>query len=385
MERTKLLSHTNKHRLNSYLGKAGKATAPIFGIAVVILSLEMLNAQELNQEQQISAFQAGQFLFVGDVFDATFLQPTVAHKQWSTRQWADEFSRLRQLGTRSLIIQWSKHDEVTFYPEVLGQRDSLLHRVTAAAKESGIDFYIGLTLNSDWSKPQELDGMRIDAALEESKRAATIIHQQFGQRPGFLGWYIPQELTDIFYTHEQQELILTFFSRLTQMLHGLDPLKPVIASGYTAPDKSHLVKFTMWWMHVFDESGIDTLIFQDGAGMSEHKEWKSIKPYLEAISIIDDEYFSGNVWFIAEIFTQLNGPDINQQKFRADSANFDRVLQQLEMLGHFGKKIASYAYFPYMRPSHSESASRLYDKYKEFVDQRVTANRAGINGDYDAQ
>lgn len=375
---------TSKNGWHRYFQMAGKITALLFVIVIGLFSLKSLNASELMQEQHTGENPDDQFLYTGDVFDATFLQPAIAHKKWSIRQWSDEFSRLRQLGTRSLIIQWSQYDEVVFYSE-LDERDSLLHRVITAATESGLDFYIGLASNSDWSKPQDLNGMKIDAALEENKRIATVIYQKFGQHPGFLGWYIPQELTDIFYTDDQHNLIIAFFSSLTRMLHELDRIKPVLASGYTSPEKSHLVKFTMWWMRVFDESGIDILIFQDGVGITDQKKWKAIKPYAEAISIIDDEYASSDIWFVVEIFTQVDGSHINNKPFRAKPANFDRVSQQLEMLGRFGKKIVSYAYFPYMRPASSKAASRLYDRYREYVEQRAAINRVAIAGNYDAQ
>lgn len=334
------------------------------------------------EQQQPGNSQVDQFLYVGDAFDVTFLQPTLAHKEWSTRQWRDEFTRLRKLGTRALVIQWSQYDMVTFYPKP-GEQDSLLSRIASAAVESGLDFYTGLALNSDWAKPQTLDGRKIDRALRENKQVATSIHQHFGKHPNFLGWYIPQELTDIFYTDDQRELILGFFSELSDFLKELDTLKPILASGYTLPEKSHLVKFTMWWMRVFDESGIDTLIFQDSAGTATKQKWETITPYVEAISIIDDEYFSGDIWFVAEIFSQLDGPDINNRPFRAVPADFGRISRQLQLLGGYGKRIASYAYFPYMQPDSGEAASRLYQQYKQFVENRAANNKAVILGRHD--
>lgn len=322
--------------------------------------------------------QIDQFLYVGDVFDVSFLQPTVAHNAWSASQWTEEFARMQQLGTRELIVQWSQYDNVVFYSED-GKQDSLLHRVASAAAETGLDFYVGLALNSDWAKPQTLDAQKINQALKENKRVSTIIQQHFGKHPNFRGWYIPQEITDVFYTGDQRELILRFFSELTGFLREFDTLKPIIASGYTSPDKSHLVKFTIWWMSVFDRSGIDILLFQDGAGTPNQQKWDAVAPYIEAISIIDDEYFSGEVWFVAEIFTQLDGPDVNNKPFRAVPADFERISRQLKMLGRLGKKMASYAYFPYMQPNSGEPANRLYQQYKNFVENRVSNNKLRLD------
>jgi hypothetical protein len=329
--------------------------------------------------QQFGYNQIDQFLYVGDSFDVTFLQPTVVHKKLSIDEWADEFARIRQLGINELVIQWTRYDNVTFYP-LKDKGDSLVNRIAEAAEKVGLDLYFGLAMNSNWAKPQNLDGKMIDQALHESKEAAKIVHSLLGKHPNFRGWYIPQELTDLFYTYEQQELLLVYFSELTAYLHKLDDLKPVLASGYTSPEKSHLVKFTMWWMHVFDESGIDILIFQDGAGTGNPKKWEQILPYVEAIAIIDDDYFSGDVWFVAEVFTQLDGPDINNKPFRAIPADFNRISMQLKLLGQLGKRLASYAYFPYMQPSAGVAADSLYQNYKEFINKRVTNNKAEALG-----
>ena len=354
-----------------------KLAEVLFVIVIALFLVNMVNASELMQEQHSREDRVEQFLYIGDAFDVTFLQPTTAHKEWSVQQWSEEFSRLRQLGTRSLIIQWSQYDKVTFFPEG-GEKDSLLHRVTAAATECGLDFYIGLTFNSDWLRPQNLDGKIVESALEESERIAAIIYQQFGQHRGFRGWYIPQELTDSFYTDDQRQLILDFFSSLTNLLHEFDMLKLVLASGYTSPENNHLVKFTMWWIRVLEDSGIDILIFQDGAGTADQQKWKAIEPYVEAISLIADEYTSNNIWFVVEIFTQIDGPNINNKPFRAEPANFDRVSQQLEMLGRFGKKIVSFSYFPYMQPANGVEAAGLYEKYKKFVEHRAKFNRNSV-------
>ena len=370
-----------KRQLYGYLLVLGSVTVLVFLLVVGLLSANGVEASESKPAQQTGERTIDQFLYFGDAFHATFLQPTVAHKEWTPQQWSNEFSRLRQLGTRSLIIQWSQYDNTAFYAES-GEQDSLLHRVTKGAADNDIGFYIGLALNRDWSEIQGLDSGKIGTALKESKRVARIIYQQFGQNPGFRGWYIPQELTDVDYTDDQHKLILNFFANLTATLRGFDPLKPVVASGYTSPERSHVVRFTMWWTRVFDNSGIDILIFQDSAGTSDQVKWMNIEPYLEAISIIDDEFVSTSIWFLAEIFTQVDGPPINGKPFRAEPADFDRVARQIEMLGRFDKKLASYAYFPYMRPTAGESASRLYDRYREFIERRAASNKAAVDGNY---
>ena len=346
-----------------------------------ILSLFVMSttlAQAVQQQaKQVLEPVASEFLFVGDAFDVTFLQPTVEHQQWSLQQWKQEFKVLHQLGIKALVIQWSQHDHVSFFSTKAGE-DSLLQRIAEASLDTGLEFYIGLSTNSAWSKPQNLNDELVNNVLEENKRVAKIIYTHFEKHPNFRGWYIPQELTDVFYTDDQRELILGFFSELTTTLHQLAPLKAVLASGYTSPEKSHLVNFTMWWSLVFNEAGIDILLFQDGAGIAKQGKWKDAIPYLEAISIIDDKFFDGDVWLVGEIFTQTDGLGINNKPFRAVPADFERVSQQIEVLSKFGKRMASYAYFPYMQPSSGNGAEQLHQKYHTYLQNKVKENLSQV-------
>lgn len=354
------------------------------GIAFILLAsaISISNpwtVQALADKHGARAERPEPFLFVGDAFDATFLQPTAAHAEWSESRWRREFARMAALGTRALIVQWSEYQDVPFH-STAGDEDAVLDRVAAAANFTGIDLYLGLALGDAWAEPQTLDGGQIARAIDDNRRVATILHQRFAVHPRFRGWYIPQELTDGFYNDEQKELILGLFAQTTALLRQLDPLKPILASGYTDPAHSHLVTFTLWWTRVFDESGIDILLFQDRAGISHGRDRKPIAPYLEAISMIDDEYFSGDVWFIAEIFTQVDGPEINGKPFRAVPAGYERVAGQLSLLGEYGKAIASYAYFPYMQSDAGPAAEELYKRYKAYVADRVKTNKAAAPG-----
>ena len=353
---------------------------PVPVISCVILALFLITSSSNAEDQgkkntnpTVGRVNIDEFLFIGDAFDVTFLQPTVAHQKWSIEQWKREFLDMRQIGLRGLVVQWSRYDRVSFVAEKSGQ-DSLLERIAEAAAASGLELYIGLSLSKSWSEPQNLNVGLVNAELKENKSIAKTIYAQMEKYPHFRGWYIPHELTDLFYTEDQRELILRFFFGLTNYLHQLDPLKLVLASGYTSPEKNNLVYFTMWWMRVFDKAGIDVLIFQDGAGTAAQDKWQDIYPYLEAISIIDKEYFGGDVWFLAEVFTQLDGLDINGKPFRAVPADFRRVEKQIETLGKFGKRMVSYSYFPYMRPEAGPGAAALYEAYGKYIQEKVNSN-----------
>ena len=187
-----------------------------------------------------------EFLFTGEAFEVTFLQPTVAHQSWGIEQWRSELRNLRRIGVDTLIVQWSRYDGVDFVTAGKG-KEGLIELVAKTAGEFGLDLYVGLSLSKIWSQPQVLNAELVHAELEANKALAKTIYTQLGRHLHFRGWYIPHELTDVFYNDEQRELILRLMSGISGYLNRLDPMKRVIASGYTLPDKSHIVRFTLWW------------------------------------------------------------------------------------------------------------------------------------------
>ena len=131
--------------------------------------------------------------------------------------------------------------------------------------------------------------------------------------------------------------------------------------------------FVQAWSDLIDRLGIDVLIFQDSAGIAQNESWEDILPFVEAITVLDEE-FSGDVWLVAELFTQTSGPPLDESSFKAEPANIDRVRKQLEELGGFEKKLIAFSYFDYMRPEAGEAAGKLLEGYRQLLNQKLAQN-----------
>lgn len=310
-----------------------------------------------------------QWLFTGDSFEGTFVQLNNNNRKWSTQQWRTEFADLRRIGFNTLIVQWVRYGNDDFFT-LDDYGTSHIERIAIAAEESNIDLYVGLSLDKSWWQTRNVTAKLMDEELIQNKKTAEQIQKLLRQHKSFRGWYIPHELSDLHYNSKQCEMILRFFKQLTSYLHRIEPLKPVIASGYTDHDKSKIVQFVSWWTRFFNESGVDIWIFQDGAGVAGRSKWQNVLPFVEAIASLDED-FEGDVWLLAEIFTQTDGPPLNENNFKAESADIARILEQLDALGAFNKKIVIYSYFDYMRPSAGKDSTVLYDAYLQHINEKI--------------
>jgi hypothetical protein len=316
-----------------------------------------------------SALSVGERLFTGEGFEGTFLQLTVAHRTRSQQQWRAELDNLKKLGFDTLVLQWSVYDEVSFIED--GGADlGTVERILAAADEvGGIDCYLGLSLHASWWKTHERTDAFLQEELSRNIDAARRLYPRVERFRSFQGWYIPHEVTELV-SKDEREGIIQFFSKLSDHLKKLDPLKSILGSGYTDPGQANLVRFVLRWAEFLDRSGIDVLIFQDSAG-SRGKDWRAILPFAEAIAILD-ETFVGDVWLVAEAFDQTHGPPLDNKPFEARPAGIERIREQLEALGRFKRKLMVFSYFDYMRPGASESATRLFEAYRQLIEKKVT-------------
>jgi hypothetical protein len=308
-------------------------------------------------------------VFTGDGFEGTFLQLTVAHRAWSQQQWRAELDNLRKLGFDTLVLQWSVYDGVSFIDDE-GTDTSTVERILAAADDVRLDCYLGLSLRGSWWKPHEVTDEFLQNELSENIDTARRLYSRVEHFRSFQGWYIPHEMTDLISSDDQRESIIQFFSRLTENLKKLNPLKSILASGYTDPHQANLVRFVLRWSEFLEQAGIDVLIFQDGAG-ARGKDWRAILPFVEAVAILD-ESFAGDVWLVAEAFDQIHGPPVDDQSFEARPASMERIREQLDALRPFRRKLMVFSYFDYMRPGVSENTTQLFDAYRQLIEKKVT-------------
>jgi uncharacterized protein DUF4434 len=338
-------------------------------VAATIIACGVTSCAAVSQVSGAEVASIKESLFTGDAFEGTFVQPLNSHREWTVSRWREEFVKLRRVGVNTLVVQWSRFDKTDFLSSPK-ETASPLDRIMQAAGETGLEVFIGLSLSRGWADRNAIKEAQIERELLANRKIANEILSRFGTKRSFVGWYIPHEITDIGYSDLQRELILYFLRELSAALHRMAPLKPVMLSGYTDPEKSDGVRFRLWWNRIFEESGVDIVAFQDGAGIAGRKDWRSVLPYVKALGMLAED-FKGDVWLIAEVFSQTDGPPLNDKPFQAIPADIERVREQIEALGSYGRKLLAYSFFPYVLSSDDPNAKQLYDAYEAYLAKKL--------------
>jgi hypothetical protein len=315
-------------------------------------------------------------LFVGDSLEGTFLQLHQEHRKWPEAKWRGEFEQASRLGMKVLILQWVQHEQVDFAEKDRDQR-SCLEEIMGAADAQGMGVYVGLSLRNSWWKAGSFTAQYMAEELDRNKRLAERLYPMVKQHPCFRGWYIPHEVTDLENSGAEQESVIHFFSELTAQVHKVDPLKPILASGYTDPGRAKLVHFISWWTIFLREAGVDIVLFQDGAGIHPQGSWRNVLPLIEALVQVAEE-FGNELWLVPEIFTQTHGQPVDDKPFAAEPADYARVRQQLDGLGKSKLRLIAYTYFDYMRPEASAQAKGLYEATQRYVDEKAARARKQV-------
>jgi hypothetical protein len=331
---------------------------------------EVKSEPSSTMKNSIPSIEMSEWLLPGDGFAGTFFQPLNSNRSWSKEFWREEFSKMTQIGMKTLILQWSEYDEFNFFEDT-DQGPSIVKTIAGIADEMGIDFYVGLSIRKSWWELSKISSILVEEELVRNMKLADQMYPTLKRFKSFRGWYIPHEVTDLHYKEYQRELIYELFSKLSHHLRRLAPLKPIFGSGYTRPGETSLVRFVSRWSEFLDNAGIDYFIFQDGAGIADMKNWKDVVPYLDAIVQLDED-FPGDVWLLMEIFSQTDGPPLNKNPFKAEPAQPFRVLEELKVLETYKRNIIIYNYFDYMRPSAGEKQAELYGAYQRDMSEKIS-------------
>lgn len=350
---------------------------PLYAITLIALATVLLFATALMFKPQksaaptinppLSSDESAKILFPS----GSYLQLYEEHRQWSNERWLQEFKDMKKLGLDKLIIQWSDYDtDIPFFSQQPNQAPSLLERLLLIADKTNIKVYVGLSLRPSWWDTENVNPRLIKEELERNTKAAQTINRLVGKNPAFVGWYIPHEITDLYYTQEQRVLLISFFSKLAEQLKKLVPEKPVLFSAYTNQDISSLSDFKNWWIDFFDNvQGIDVFIFQDGAGIAGRSRWTDIAPYLKTLATLMKAYPT-SLWIQAESFTQTDGEPLNNNEWGDEPAPFSRLRRQLQMDSQYADEIVLYSFFEHMSPRLGQGSQQLFNDYLNFVSLR---------------
>lgn len=234
---------------------------------------------------------------------------------WALDHWSEErvealFRDMRRDGIERVLLPLMFEDEAYYPSEVLTGGDGRDHyaRLFDLAEAHGMQVLLpGVShqfhrqfLGGDWDPQAELD---------VNRRLYREMHERYGGRPNFWGWYIPHEAGDR--VHRGNVMLL--LRELPPYLKSLTPDKPVVFSPWftstltlgaeaTTPEA-----FAREWDAMLAEiEGLDICAIQDAtAPVEEIGEWfAAAAPVFKKHGV--------ELWSVAELFPREPGANLTR-------------------------------------------------------------------------
>ena len=144
----------------------------------------------------------------------TFLQLTRAHEEWPQKKWQQLFRYFRQMQLNRLVIQWTVYDDLGYPDDRDGHRVSQpsLETVLSLADAAGLGVLVGLVYDpSFWqrvNREPQLVAVYLRRLRVRGQAAAQELLPVVRAHPSFRGWYLPEEVNDVYWQKAATQRVL---------------------------------------------------------------------------------------------------------------------------------------------------------------------------------
>lgn len=296
-------------------------------------------------------------------FEGAFIQLDGHLEQFTPEQWHQELSYMNDLGMNLVISQFSGNAGYTFYPKNEGQ--DVFRTMLDTAAKLGMSVIGGLELPQGWWEPHQNFVERARTAAKDAKE----LWHYYGEHEAFAGWYIPHELDDHRFADDKYiPQINQFLKTIVETCKGLSEKHSVSMAPYFVKSMSP-ERFEEWYTKVLTGTGLDIMMLQDGVGCKRIDNKIDVPPYYEAMRNAC-QATGVEFWSDIEVFEQIHGMPVDEEKWAAVPAKIDLVMEQILVQSPYVTKTVIFDFSHYMSPLRSAATTKLYNDYKNVLAER---------------
>lgn len=344
----------------------------------------------------------------------SFLQ-SWACRDWSQERWEYEFAAMKELGMEYLILQsvydltmstesaskqdWQSYtvdSQYSLYPtNIEGLQGAILGGVNdgdvleyalSAAKETGMQVYIGLISdnrwwNYGWGRP-ELPADKKDTATESyfatwceyngklNGQMITEIWERYGQAYGeqIAGWYYYNEIWNIDAGCKKQDngaYAICLGNNINYMLDAINescPEKPMMLSPFYNQTISTALQYKDFWIDIFEVADFregDIFAPQDSVGANK-VSIEDLGAWIGCLKKAADTESGLRFWVNNECFNEDYTP-----------AEVSRFIEQMEATSQYAEKHITFSWNHYYNPLYDVSYTSYNEELKEYLEKEL--------------
>lgn len=293
-----------------------------------------------------------------DAITGIFIQP---NNHYLGFNWDEHVKRIKDVGMDTIILQWSVENRIDWCR-------GLVSPLLKAADKRGVDVFVGLYRDPDvWNIIGKVDEKRLLDYIEKragnEKKILDKLVKSYSEHKSLAGWYLPLEIDDLNWNAPwQKDIILDYLKEVSTYAHEVSDKKVAIAPFFGGHISTS--GFEQFWDYLLSNSKVDIVMLQDGVGTNRFKgNYEIVENYFAAMKKSADKN-DVELWSDIEIFNQTKGWPVNkEQMFQADSANIERILQQIQTEKEFVDKFIAFSY-QYLTGLEGKRGEGLYNELK---------------------
>ncbi len=305
--------------------------------------------------------------------NGTFIQLNRGKAERTVQEWRTDFRHLKQLGGTTVIVQWTAEEPVLYLGsatngwEDMREAYPVVERILDAAEKEGLSVILGLQHHPEyWAQVKGREKVIRDffrLRLARNARLQGALLAAFGSRPGWTGYYLPDEIDDLTWrTPAMRQHLHTYLKDMTAILKKNDPGRTVSVSAFfRCRTEPGLLAGNFRAITV--GTSLDHLLLQDGTGVGD--------PPIEHLGFYYESFgrtwaaadkTPGSdlpaLWCVIETFRQTSKPD---EPFAATTAPANRLTKQVEMARPFFPHLILFTLEEYVHPDRGPAAKAGYD------------------------
>ena len=253
---------------------------------------------------------------------------------WTQERWQIQMAKMKQIGIRKIIIQYSIHQNKAWYAPssapFVQNNEPCLNRIFAAAEKLGMQVVLGLAFSESWHSSDKSLATTYSDLVRNSMAVIDDLYRLFGSIPSFAGWYIPQEINDYdWQTVMRKKLLFECLQQIAAYAHTKAIRMPVMISPYFNLWQPADVLET-WYNDLLDVAqDVDCVCPQDGIGTSLKDVHLDLPHYGKVIKAACDRH-GKRFGVVLEAFRQQTGWPIDSGVFSAQPSHLNQLKDQIQ-------------------------------------------------------
>jgi len=306
----------------------------------------------------------------------SFIQLNRLQAEKSTEEWQREFRKIQELGGRTLIVQWAAEDRMLYFrpagesPFAATEIHPVIETILSVAEAENMEVFLGLLHQQEyWEQITGRDEVIKEFFLIRMARNARLhaaLLETFGDRQGWVGTYIPDEIDDrTWRTPDRQHRMQAYLEGMTAILRRNDPERAIAVSAFFRGRTSPEV-VARNFRDLTAGADLDYVLIQDGIGTGDPP--LRYAPIYYAIltaawRAADADAGLPELWAVIEAFEQTSAGD---EPFAAKPAPPERLIGQLRAARDFFPRLILFTFSDYMDPRLGPDAEAVFQAVREF-------------------